>query len=147
MFWLEQFAHRHCCSPVDALLPVSICSGLLLMQRARGTAVAAVCEGPEMVAERPGKNAKKAAKKWSRRERRPDRLVASRVVYSYKLERFAELRRDRLRTEEPGHPDLRPWRFRWAPFQSWRFPWRLRWTNINFYDYTDYEAECAGAMC
>ena len=98
---------------------------------------------------RRSKQEKKLEKKWRRRERTPDDLVRERYArlpdyirtYNERSNRFAEIRRERLEQEEPDHMDLRPWRRRWAIDEFGR------WIKINFYDFTTFEAACAGSVC
>ena len=91
---------------------------------------------------RLSKSEKKRQKKWDRRERsNVPRSGWRGLPYNHRAARFEDIRRIRLMEEEPDHPDLRPWRFRWAPFD------KHVWMRINFYEGTAYEATCAGCVC
>ena len=91
---------------------------------------------------RKSKKDKKFHKTWWRRERsqNTDHPTFAHGV-SVRDDTFRIIHLRRLAEEEPDHPDLRPWRFRWGQEALWG------WTALPFDHVTRYEAACAGNIC
>ena len=77
-------------------------------------------------------------KKWYRRERAP---YVARPRWRRRLERFAQIRFERLQEQEPNHMEVLACRTRRADLGG------QAWMVILFDGFTTFEAACAGSVC